>query len=67
MIAVLERVIVSQMSKSPLDQRRNQQDFNINPPGARGPGMVGRGQKEGRNSLDFKEDRSLPFPFLSGW
>ena len=45
MIAVLERVVVSQMSKSSLDQRRNQQDFNINPPGARGPGRVGRGQK----------------------
>lgn len=65
--AVLERVAVSQMSKSSLHQRRKQQDFNINPPGARGPGRVGRGQKERQNSLDFKEDRSLPFPFLSGW
>ena len=42
MTAVLERVTVSQMSKSSLDQGRNQQDFNINPPGARGPG---RGEK----------------------
>lgn len=25
------------------------------------------GRRKGRNSLDFKEDRSLPFPFLSGW
>ena len=43
MTAVLERVTVSQMSKSSLDQGRNQQDFNINPPGARGPGRGGKG------------------------
>lgn len=57
-------MIVSQMSKSSLDQGRNKEVCYINPPGARGPEGVGRMWKGRQNSLDPKEERFVPFPFL---
>lgn len=56
-------MILSQMSKSSLDQGRNKEVCYINPPGARGPEGVGRMWKGRQNSLDLKE-RLVPFPFL---